>query len=119
MLILEYMFHFSPEITAFLRDAFELMEIRGRVGGIDGITFSVRTNEGNHCIPHVHAKCVEYEVSVAIETGEVLAGNLPRKNQKAAVSWVLQNQDKLMNDWRSIALSAPSGLVKSRIGFAE
>ena len=119
MRMLEHVFHFPPEVTEFLRDSFELMEIRGRVGYENGISFSIRSNEGNHCIPHVHAKVGEFEISIAIETGEILAGNLPRKNQRIAVAWVLKNRKKLLSDWQSIALSAPSGFLKSRLDFAD
>lgn len=119
MRMLEYVFHFPPEVTEFLRDSFELMEIRGRVGCKNGISFSVRSNEGNHVIPHVHATFGEYEISIAIETGAILAGNLPKKNQKIAVSWVENNRDKLLTNWHSLALSASSTLLKSRLDFVE
>ena len=119
MRMLEHVFHFPPEVTEFLRDSFELMEVRGRVGCKDGISFSVRSNEGNHVIPHVHARFGEYEISIAIETGAILAGNLPKKNQKIAVSWVANNRDKLLSDWRSLALSAPSAFLQSRLDFIE
>ena len=43
------------EIISFLQDVFEIYEIRQRVGDSKGIVFRVRTNEGNHVLPHVHA----------------------------------------------------------------
>jgi len=33
----------------------------------------------HHNVPHFHAKYAENEVSISIEDGEVLAGELPRK----------------------------------------
>ena len=32
-----------------------------------------------HNLPHIHAKYAEFEVSISIESGEILAGELPRK----------------------------------------
>ena len=33
----------------------------------------------HHNTPHLHAKYAEFEACVGIEDGEILAGNLPRK----------------------------------------
>lgn len=107
------------EITNFLDSVFEIYEIRGRVGITNGIVFSVRTNEQNHTLPHVHAQYGDYYISIGIDTGNVLAGNLPKKNQKIAIAWVLNNKDKLLNDWRDIAISATSSMTKSRLDFKD
>ena len=106
-------------ISSFLDNIFEIYEIRGRVGDINGITFCVRTNEQNHTIPHVHAKYGDYNISIEIATGKVLAGNLPKKNQKVAVEWVLKNKDKLLVDWRNIAISAKTTMTKSKLDFKD
>ena len=110
---------YPREITSFLDNIFEIYEIRGRVGDINGITFCVRTNEQNHTIPHVHAKYGDYNISIEIATGKVLAGNLPKKNQKVAVEWVLKNKDKLLVDWRDIAISAKTTMTKSKLDFKD
>ncbi len=104
------------EIVEFITKVFELLEIRGKVGKQNGITFIVHSNEQNHTIPHVHARYGEYEISIAIETGEVLAGNLPNKNQKIAIEWVLNHKEKLLSDWETYSLSAISSTTKSMIG---
>ncbi len=33
----------------------------------------------HHHLPHIHAKYAEFEASVTIADGEILAGSLPRK----------------------------------------
>ena len=104
------------EIISFLEEVFEITEIRGLVGKVKGISFVVHSNEQNHCIPHVHAKYGKYEISIAIESGEVLAGNLPSKNQKKAIDWVLSNKKKLLSDWNNYSLSAVSNHTQSMIG---
>lgn len=93
------------DLWGFFSGVFEILLIRAKVGKVNGIVFSVRSNEMNHTIPHIHAKYGEYEISVSIKNGEVLAGNLPNKNQKIAVKWVLENKEKLLSDWSNLSLS--------------
>ena len=110
---------YPRDITSFLDCVFEIYEIRGRVGSENGIKFSIRTNEQNHSLPHVHAEYGEHNISIEIANGNILAGNLPKKNQKIAVEWVLKNKDKLLNDWKNIAISATSSTTMSRLNFKD
>ena len=103
------------EIVSFMESTFLIMEIRERVGEIRGIKFEVRTKEGNHTIPHVHAIYDKYNVSIEIESGKILAGNLPRSQQKIASDWVLSNKENLLGKWSSISVTATSMLTKSRL----
>lgn len=53
-----------------------------------------------HHSPHIH---VEYQDSVAvidINTGEILAGTLPRKQLRMTQAWVEIHQDELIADWK-------------------
>lgn len=102
------------EIADFLYECFQIYEIRGRVGESNGVKFEVRTREQNHTIPHIHAAYGEYSTSIAIETGEVLAGNLPKKQQKDAVEWVLNKKEYLLGKWKDIAISAFSVMTRTR-----
>ena len=108
-----------PEIYDFLSSVFMIVEIRASVGKENGIASEVRTNEKNHTISHVHARYGEYNISIAIETGEVLAGNLPKKQSKLAQQWVVSNQDKLKNDWLNIAISSISHMTMTRLGSID
>lgn len=105
----------NPEIVTFFDEIFEIYQIRGRIGNLNGIKFEVRTKETCHNTPHVHAEYGEFEISIEIETGKVLAGNLPNKNTKLATDWVLKNRDKLLNDWKNIAISSMSNMTKSNL----
>ena len=107
---------YPKEIISFLDSVFEIVEIRGRVGYTNGISFVIRTDEKKHHIPHVHAAYGKYNISIEIETGKVLAGNLPTKNQRLAVEWVVANKVQLLNDWKSSAISATSRMTTSMIG---
>lgn len=52
-----------------------------------------------HNVPHIHAKYNEYEASVDIESGEVLAGELPRKQLRLVQAWIELNKEALVVDW--------------------
>ena len=106
---------FPSEIISFMESLFLIMEIRERVGTVRGIKFEVRPREKNHNLPHVHAKYDKYEISIAIETGEVLAGNVPPSQQKIAIRWVRDNKEYLLGKWSDIAITATSITTKSRL----
>lgn len=53
----------------------------------------------NHNLPHLHARYAEYEASIGIGDGEVLAGQLPRKQLRLVQAWVELHRDELMADW--------------------
>ena len=103
------------EIISFMEEVFLIMEIRERVGIIRGIKFEVRSREQNHSIPHIHASYDKYEISIAILDGTILAGNLPKKQQKIAEEWVNAHTGELLGKWNSFAISATSITTKSRI----
>lgn len=52
-----------------------------------------------HHIPHIHAKYAEFEASIDIAEGEVLAGQLPRKQLRLVQAWIELYRDELMADW--------------------
>ena len=44
-------------------------------------------------------KYAEFEVSISIESGEILAGELPRKQLRLVQAWMELHYDELMADW--------------------
>jgi hypothetical protein len=52
-----------------------------------------------HNLPHIHAKYAEFEASIGIEDGEILAGKLPRKQLRLVQAWIELHHDELMADW--------------------
>ncbi|MCS7471474.1 DUF4160 domain-containing protein [Stieleria sp. ICT_E10.1] len=54
----------------------------------------------DHNPPHFHAIYGSSEAAIAIETGEILAGNLPRRARKLIVEWIELHRDELLDDWR-------------------
>ena len=59
-------------------------------------------NEHRH-LPHFHAKYAESEASIGIGDGEVLSGELPRKQLRLVQAWVELHRDELTADWELAA----------------
>jgi hypothetical protein len=58
----------------------------------------------HHNLAHLHAKFGEFEASIGLLDGEVLAGELPRKQFRLVQAWIELHRDELMADWE-IAIS--------------
>lgn len=57
-----------------------------------------------HHLPHIHAKYAEFEASIGIAYGEILSGDLPRKQFRLVQAWIELHRDELEADWE-IAVS--------------
>jgi Domain of unknown function (DUF4160) len=53
----------------------------------------------HHNLPHIHAKYAEFEASVNILDGEILVGDLPRKQLRLVQAWIELHRDELTADW--------------------
>lgn len=53
----------------------------------------------HHSLPHVHARYAEFEGSFGIDDGELLAGQLPRKQTRLVQAWIELHRDELLADW--------------------
>lgn len=87
------------EIQQILNDIFEIIEIRAKVGIVGNIIMELRMKEEGHNIPHIHAKYENNNISISLVDFSVLAGNIPKKNQKIAIQWTRDNQLLLRNKW--------------------
>nr|VFK54550.1 MAG: protein of unknown function (DUF4160) [Candidatus Kentron sp. TUN]VFK57138.1 MAG: protein of unknown function (DUF4160) [Candidatus Kentron sp. TUN]VFK57921.1 MAG: protein of unknown function (DUF4160) [Candidatus Kentron sp. TUN] len=58
----------------------------------------------HHHLPHIHAKYAEFDTSISIDDGEILAGELPRKQLRLVQAWIELHRDELMANWE-IAIS--------------
>lgn len=55
-------------------------------------------NYNDHNPPHFHAKYQDFEVTVAIQTGEI-TGKMSRKAISLIYEWLDQNRTELMENW--------------------
>ena len=53
----------------------------------------------HHHAPHIHARHAEFEASVSIADGEVLAGELPRRALRLVQAWIELRRDELNANW--------------------
>jgi hypothetical protein len=54
----------------------------------------------DHAPAHVHAMYQGYEALIAIETGDVIGGNLPPNALRMVREWVLLRRSKLAENWQ-------------------
>jgi len=57
-------------------------------------------DDKRHHRPHIHAHFGDDSAVIAIEDGEVLKGDLPKKKMKLVQAWIVIHKDDLMADWR-------------------
>jgi hypothetical protein len=57
--------------------------------------------------PHFHAHYQDDAVSIAIDTIEVLAGKLPRRQQRLVEAWTELHRDELMAAWNAMLAEEP------------
>jgi len=53
-----------------------------------------------HNIPHIHARYGDYRATLAIATGDVLAGSLPKSQLRLVQAWVELRRERLEDDWQ-------------------
>jgi hypothetical protein len=57
-----------------------------------------------HHLPHIHVKYQGTDAVFAIETGDVLEGELPNNKRKLVEAWIEIHKEDLMADW-SLAIA--------------
>ena len=57
----------------------------------------------HHNLPHIHAHYAGFEASISIAEGDVLAGELPRKQLRLVQAWIELHRDELDADWQLAA----------------
>jgi hypothetical protein len=50
-------------------------------------------------VRHIHARYSGFEASIRLDDGEVLAGELPRKQLRLVQAWIELHRDELLADW--------------------
>ena len=52
-----------------------------------------------HHAPHIHVRYNEHKAVFIISTGDLLAGDLPRKQRRLVEAWIELHRDELIADW--------------------
>ncbi|MGH7194671.1 MAG: DUF4160 domain-containing protein [Candidatus Saccharimonadales bacterium] len=58
---------------------------------------------GDHPPPHFHVTSPDGSVKMTIRGQRILAGSLPRRTLREAVTWASGNENELMERWRKLS----------------
>lgn len=53
-----------------------------------------------HFMPHIHIEYQDFRAVLAIETNEILVGNMPPSKLKLVYAWVEIHKDELLANWK-------------------
>lgn len=71
----------------------------------------IRMYHADHAPPHFHASYQGFEALIAIDGGNVMAGNLPKKALRIVQEWGIVHKDELMANWQRGVDLLPMQLV--------
>ncbi len=57
-------------------------------------------DDKKHHRPHIHVNYGGYDAVIAIDDGEMIEGELPKKKMKLVLAWMEIHQEELMADWK-------------------
>jgi len=73
-----------------------------------GISIRMFTETGaQHHLSHLHAYYQDYQATYRIDTGELLAGFLPRRQQRLLEAWLEIYQADLLENWDLVEAGEP------------
>ena len=52
-----------------------------------------------HHLPHIHTQYAEHAAIIAIDSGDVLDGDLPRSKMKLVQAWIEIHREELLANW--------------------
>ena len=74
-----------------------------------GIVITMYPEAGErHNMPHFHVRYAEYRATVAIATGDLLAGTLPKSQLRLVQAWVELHQGELETVWAALVTGRPA-----------
>ena len=109
------------EVLNLIFEIFKIYEQRAKSGEYKNIVFEVRTKEQGHNRAHIHASYNhQYDISISIDDKiEVIAGNIPIKQQTDALNWVKLNIDKLRKQWNSYHFDHQISMIASALNYND
>jgi len=70
-----------------------------------GIRVTMNYNDfGHHNHPHIHVEYQGFKAVFAIPEGNVLAGQIPRRQTRYVQNWIAEHEQELMDDWERAAV---------------
>lgn len=81
-----------------------------RISTFYGIIIAMYFDE--HPPPHFHARYGEHDAQVAISTGDILNGTLPRRARALVREWVELHTDELVANWERARREEPLATIE-------
>jgi len=75
-----------------------------------GILIKMYFSQSEHGVPHFHAVYGEFNGVFAIETLEMIEGDLPLRSQKLVKEWGAQYKNELLSMWQNNEFKQLPGL---------
>ena len=73
-----------------------------------GIIIRMFTETGTqHHVPHLHAYYQDHRATFRLDNGELLAGLLPRRQQRLVEAWIELYQAELLENWFRVDAGEP------------
>jgi Domain of unknown function (DUF4160) len=76
-----------------------------RISSFYGMVIGMYYRE--HGVPHFHVRLAEFDVSIAVESLEVLEGELPQRALRLAREWAALHRDELLDNWQRARAKRP------------
>ena len=67
-----------------------------------GSTWKIAVYESEHGILHFHIETRRSRCTVGIQSLEVIIGNVPARDLRAAMDWAHANQAALLTQWKTL-----------------
>ena len=81
-----------------------------RISAFYGIVIAMFFDD--HPPPHFHARYGEHEAQIAIATGAIVRGDLPRRAQTLVREWVELHRAELEADWELAKAQQPLASIE-------
>ena len=103
--IIKILKYIDPDNTGSIIVTIFVSYDAGCVASEGKLRYFVRSHEsGKHNVPHIHVRDAgyEYEASIRISDGEIIAGTLPTKLANKAKDKILEDQDYFYHCWNTM-----------------
>ena len=68
----------------------------------------IRMNFADHNPPHIHVDYGDYRAAFYIATGRRMIGQLPRRQTRYVVEWIVKNRPELLRNWDLAVAKLPT-----------
>lgn len=87
-----------------------------RISFFHGIAITMHWREGQHQIPHFHARYGGHKASFDF-AGELMVGEMPRRQLRLVQAWTELHREELQTDWELVAAKkTPRPIAPLKIG---